>query len=225
MAVEPRKRGPYKRYLRDPTLPIPKQTLCNWRQKGIIVDNDPANEPLVTQNDYIESQDSEPEIEVPFSSPTTTPPFSPSVASADGEPTAASPASFESPTPTSSDAHLTENLLYPGAQISEETGRLLIQSLTMRHGLTKAALADILQLVRLHLPPGCVPASYKSVHRYSESMNLISSAVEHKICMDCGEMIDSIVVAGGCLHSDLVSFYELPLDTQIQAMFLGKVCV
>ena len=127
MAVEPRKRGPYKRYLQDPTLPIPKQTLCNWRQKGITVDNeptDPANEPLVTQNDYIESEDSEPEIAVPFSSSMTTPPFSPSVASADEEPAAANPASFESPMRTSSDAHLAENLLYPGAQISEETGRL-----------------------------------------------------------------------------------------------------
>ena len=62
----------------------------------------------------------------------------------------------------------------------------------MRHGLTKAALADILQLVRLHLPVDCAPASYKSVHRYYSETNLISSAVEHKICIDCGEIMEKV---------------------------------
>ena len=139
-----------------------------------------------------------------------------------------SPASYE-PTPTSGDAQSTtyaggraEKLLYPGAQISEATGKLLIQSLAMKHGLTKAALADILQLVRLHMPADCAPASYKSVHRFYSESNL-SSAKEHKICMDCGEIVDNVAVPDGCPHSHCVSFYELPLDTLIQAMFLGKV--
>ena len=41
--------------------------------------------------------------------------------------------------------------------------------------------------------------------------------------MDCGEIADNVAVPDGCPHSHCVSFYELPLDTQIQAMFLGKV--
>ena len=97
MAAERRKRGPYKRYLRDPTFPIPKQTLCNWRQKRLVAvdeshttneDSDHEHEPL-SPNYYsmestahsTESVDSEEEpCAVPFTSPTpATPPSSPLV--------------------------------------------------------------------------------------------------------------------------------------------------
>ena len=36
--------------------------------------------------------------------------------------------------------------------------------------------------------------------------------------MDCGEIVDNVAVPDGCPHSHCVSFYELALDTQIQAM-------
>ena len=124
----------------------------------------------------MEESESEPE-DISIATP-------PRVVSFDDEP-AVSPASYE-PTPTSGVAQSTtyaggraEKLLYPGAQISEEMGKLLIQSLTMKHGLTKAAVADILQLVRLHMPADCAPASYKSVHRFYSESNLSSAKEMH----------------------------------------------
>ena len=43
MATIRRKRGLYKRYLNDPSVPIPKQTLSNWRQRGVTVEKIDAN--------------------------------------------------------------------------------------------------------------------------------------------------------------------------------------
>ena len=51
--AECRRRGPYKRYLQDPTLPISKQTLCNWRQKGITMDDVPPTDTSNEENDCI----------------------------------------------------------------------------------------------------------------------------------------------------------------------------
>lgn len=33
------KRGPYKRYMSDPSCPIPRQTLANWQHKDTEVQN------------------------------------------------------------------------------------------------------------------------------------------------------------------------------------------
>ena len=110
--------------------------------------------------------------------------------------------------------------LYPGAKINAATGALLLHSLTMKHGLTHAALADILQLLRLHLPENSTPAAYGSVHRLLNASSLKSSAeVVHILCRDCGIELVSEVSSSGhggeCLHSHVIEFYELSLDAQI----------
>ena len=88
--AERRRRGPYKRYLQDPT---PKQTLCNWRQKGITLDDVPPTDTANEENDCMESTALATELEESESEPEDI-----SVVSFDE----VSPASYE-PTPTSGD--------------------------------------------------------------------------------------------------------------------------
>lgn len=42
------RRGPYKRYMEDTSCPIPKQTLSNWRRRGICctASKDDSSEPM-----------------------------------------------------------------------------------------------------------------------------------------------------------------------------------
>ena len=54
------------------------------------------------------------------------------------------------PTPTS-----TSQLL------SEMTGAILLHSLALKHGLTQAAVSDILEIVRLHMPADSIPPGYR----------------------------------------------------------------
>ena len=221
MATKRGKRGPYKRYLHDPSLAIPRQTLSNWRQKGLssLQDNEQAMETELTDGTEQESSElSEVKSEAecvspaPDSSRPPTPPAPPSTTShANIEPAC---------------IHLPVRL-YPGAQISEATGKLLLHSLAVKHGLTQAAQADILKVLRLHMPADSIPPSYRSVHRlYHASTSSVKSTAQvvHTICSDCGEIIsETSDIHGGdeCMHFNLVKFYEVPLDAQIQALFKG----
>ena len=71
--------------------------------------------------------------------------------------------------------------LYPGAQITEETGIMLILSLANRYRLTHSAVSDILQIVAMHLPQGTKPKSYRSAISY----RTISFTVLSIIRMPC----------------------------------------
>ena len=49
--------------------------------------------------------------------------------------------------------------------LSETTGAILLHSLALKHGLTRAAVSDILEIVRLHMPADSIPPGYRSLHR------------------------------------------------------------
>ena len=215
------KRGPYKRYLKDPSFPIPKQTLWNWRTRDSYIattsntccalSNETSMPLSLAMDQLADNSSSEEETEA-----------SPSQLKSSKLPTYSDAeelgAACESP--TYSDAELGEDVgespayssgeesdcgnalanasdadkipstsspaqspLYPGAKINAATGALLLHSLTMKHGLTHAALADILQLLRLHLPEHSTPAAYGSVHRLLNASSLKSSAMEGTACI------------------------------------------
>ena len=213
MATTRGKRGLYKRYLHDPSLPIPRQTLSNWRQRGLSQGNEQTMETELTDSTEQESAElSEVESEAECVSPTpdsSCPPTPPTTTSHSNDP-----------------CHLPA-LLYPGAQISEATGKLLLHSLAVKHGLTQAAQADILKVLRLHMPADSIPSSYRSVHRlYHTSTSSVKSTAQvvHTICSYCGEVIsETSGISNGdeCMHFNSVKFYEVPLDAQIQALFKG----
>ena len=105
-----------------------------------------------------------------------------------------------------------------GLEISESTGALLVNSLAMRHGLTQAAVSDVLEVLRLHLPATqSQPSLYKSVHRLTSSMQL-QSHISHSFCKDCREVVNT-ECDGECMHTEIITFYEMPIDEQLQAMF------
>ena len=111
--------------------------------------------------------------------------------------------------------------LYPGARVSEAIGTLMVHSLAMKHGFTKAALADVLKVVSLHLPAANVPSSYRSVHcLLRASSSRTHSPIIHTLCSDCGQLVQQ----GGqddCLHSHAITFHEISLEKQLQALFKG----
>ena len=63
--------------------------------------------------------------------------------------------------------------LYPGAQITEETGAMLILSLATKHRLTHSAISDILRVASMHLPEGTNPTFYRSGFHFSYEHNII----------------------------------------------------
>lgn len=206
------KRGPYKRYLRDPNCVVPRQTRYNWRKAEI----DPT----------------------PLTTPEATAVDSPPASSADEEQDYSSSESddiedmdTDDPSPTSSlSLHAS---LGDGAPISDEMGMMLILSLLTKHRLTYSALEDILKVVSEHLPSGSVPSTYKSMYHLQKAMSnrgpgdLTSTKILHQLCGKCQAYIESGTQCQNLacqLNREKFEnnlFYELPVDAQIKQMFEG----
>ena len=115
-----------------------------------------------------------------------------------------------------------ENSADPGARVSEAIGTLMVHSLAVKHGFTKAALADLLKVVSLHLPPANVPSSYRSVHcLLRASSSRTHSPIIHTLCNDCGELVQQEGGQDDCLHSHAITFHEISLEKQLKALFKG----
>ena len=93
-------------------------------------------------------------------------------------PTSVSPALLPSPAPLA---------LYPGSCISEATGTLLLRSLAAKHGLTRSAMGDILQVLTLHMPENTAPMSYASHYRlFGGARSSPRAHIVHQLCGGCG---------------------------------------
>ena len=146
-----RTRGPYKQYLTDPEYPVPRQTRYNWRCAAESDDFD-SDDDLTTQNPLEsqtpirtnsgcdESHQTEGNVE--------------SVTKDDADPTESAneddanqieSAGGDVADPIESNqgygndgtsrTHLT-SMLYPGAELSQEMGMMLVMSLASKHKLT-----------------------------------------------------------------------------------------
>ena len=112
--------------------------------------------------------------------------------------------------------------LYPGSCISEATGTLLLRSLAAKHRLTRSAMGDILQVLTLHMPENTAPMSYASHYRLFGSVRSSSRAhIVHQLCGGCGGVLSGSVlpVVTASARSNVITFYELPIETQLQALF------
>ena len=211
------KRGPYKQYLTDSSRPIPRQTLANWRTKlsgslarehaeveaaEDIADSSslPVSAEAVLQN----SRDCEEQW-----------------STTDEDCSAATCSRSPSPAPVSPTPADTEPPLYPGARISGSMGLHLLHSLTLKHGITHVALADLLKVVALHIPAThAIPTAYRSVHCFLRASNMRAHSEKvHTLCSDCGELIQD---ENGGVHSQQIKFYEMPIDKQLKDLFQGK---
>ena len=218
-------RGPYKRYLADPTIPITRQTRCNWRRQGEEPQADDTTSDCSSESSsamYVYGGDGNESTPLllnnsdPDCSPSSTSISDASMGTGEQSP---------SPTPECSPAPLA---MYPGAQISESTGVLILQSLASRHGLTQAAQSDILRVLKLHMPENGAPATYNSLYRMSSGAHCSSQAalesthVKHTLCGHCSLPLHDVDHSdSGCQGSKYTTFFELPIDIQIQALFKG----
>ena len=133
-----RRRGPYKKYRTDSQRPVPRQTRHNWRKHSARAET--------TAHEEVCNVDVQQDID--------------ELASRDG----AEILSSDNDSPfEDSDTDLDEDLspatechsspsLFEGAQITLNTGIMLITSLISRHKLTYQAVSDVLRILCLHLP-------------------------------------------------------------------------
>ena len=131
--------------------------------------------------------------------------------------------------------------LYPGAQITEKMGTMLILTIATKHRLTRSAISDILRVVSMHLPEGTNPKPYRSGFHFSYDHNITSRslyhlfkrvngssshspAIVHRLCGKCqGSLNGQECSNSGCwditepVMDD--TFLELPVDEQVKEMF------
>ena len=114
-----------------------------------------------------------------------------------------------------------------GMRISPEVGIQLILSLVTKHSLTYSALADILSVIRLHLPENSIPTAYNSVYHLMKSMCSLQGdsqiqEVVHRLCGNCHSYLPGSQPCENLqCHDTEITFIELPVDAQIQALFKG----
>lgn len=128
------------------------------------------------------------------------------------------------PTTTSSER---DPPLYSGAPLTLCSSNLLIMQYKMRHKLTDESLADLLQLLKLHLPTPnrCLPSVYYFKRHFRD---LACSVKFHYFCSSCSQAINepsSNVCSNQLCCSDLTqpgarsSFIQKPIQPQLQTFF------
>ena len=140
-----RKRGPYKRYLTEPSRRIPRQTRYNWRVRSRILSS--THDSIDRSQEVHDHEDDGPceDQGVPEDAGSESDRVEVEEGGADRSPS---------------------HLLYPGAKISEDIGVALLLSMATKHKTSFSALADILKVLCMHFPAGTpVPTAYKSVYR------------------------------------------------------------
>ena len=125
-----------------------------------------------------------------------------------------------------------ETALYSDSLISQSSSSLLIKQYSIRHSLTQAALADLLQLLRLHCPtPNLLPSSLYSFEKQFRSMQY--PVTLHYYCSDCLQQLHDCqelecpnVSCGKDLTTarTISSFIEVPLEQQVATIFERKIC-
>ena len=221
--VTARKRSPYKRYLTDPDYPVPWQTRYNWRHaaaesddRGSEDDGESADEGCEDSIELIESEAED-----------NTDPIESEVED-DNDPIIGE---HEFANDRASPTHRS-SVLNQGVGLSEEMGMMLVISLASKHRLTYSALADILKVICLHLPADSVPASYKSVYRLLKKMTALGEHTSHQLAHRlCGKCAAYLAGEQGCSEPTCQAvdvqakdhlFLELPVDTQVRALFQSK---
>ncbi len=188
-----RKRGPYNRYLTDPTAIVPRQTRHGWRKRSRLESDLADIEPIdpthiapttvSVPGAFADVGEDGSVVEV-VPDPTT------DLITAEREFTVENEGGgaeeLEASDDDESDVQSScTPLLYEGAQISEEMGVGLLLSMATRHRLTMSALGDLLKLITMHLPSGVpVPQPYRSVYMLLKSVakcgNLNDETISHR---------------------------------------------
>ena len=115
--------------------------------------------------------------------------------------------------------------LYPGSAVTVLHANLLLMQYSLKHSLTKVALADLLNMVRTLLPAGNkVPSSFYAIKKYFEAKcSEVSKLKSVSYCSECHRLLGE---DGKCPNHDHASkpsqdFLYIPLKPQLERMAKG----
>ena len=118
--------------------------------------------------------------------------------------------------------------LCKGSSLSVSSSSVLIMKFKMRHNLTQEALADLLQLIKLHCPsPNQCSSSVYQFKKHFPDLNY--PIVMHYFCSRCLHAVESVTESRTCSNAhcgsdfsvadSVSSFIEVPLDCQLKVLF------
>ena len=122
-----------------------------------------------------------------------------------------------------------EAQLYSGAPITTMCSRIILMKFTMKHRITQEALADLLQILQLHLPsPNNVPSTL--YHFRKEFKALQYPLIYHHFCNEClmptsmeTEVCENILCKNSFSERHSKSnFIEIPIHLQLQCILECK---
>lgn len=125
----------------------------------------------------------------------------------------------------------TGQLLYDGSLLTVAASCVLIKKFALRHDLTKVAIGDLLQLIRMHCPkPNHCPTS---VYRFNKQLgDLEQPSKKHYYCPHCLQELDGNEVEdcpNRLCEKDLSAvdgknmFIEIPVEHQLQTLLESKL--
>ena len=126
---------------------------------------------------------------------------------------------------------VSEHKLYTGSPVSTTATLSLLSKLIDRHSLSKRAVSDILRVVSALLPeqPDVLRSTYLFEKALSNLTYESTGIVEHHICPCCKALMElhNECPSDGCPYDGVsgpLSFFELPVENQMQTLFAGKRC-
>lgn len=116
------------------------------------------------------------------------------------------------------------SLVYGHADVTVFQSYLLVFQYSMKHSLTKSALSDLLQLIKVHLPQN---TSYlSSVHQMKEFFTKLlphATPLVHQYCSYCLSALPSngACAMANCPGTTKGQFITIPLTPQLKRIFEG----
>lgn len=112
--------------------------------------------------------------------------------------------------------------LYDGARLSTLESYLLIMNYALRHGLTKQAMSDLLNLVSQHLPSSSMVSAHKLKKFFLDMYEDISFKTHH-CCSICHSPCEDSkgTCRNGC-GGEAFQFLTISVEAQLKRKLKGK---
>jgi len=128
----------------------------------------------------------------------------------------------------SSHSTSTADPLYEGSSLTSASSSVLLMKYAMKHNLTREALADLLELMKLHCPsPNMCPSSLYHLNKHFKDLRY--EATMHYFCSSCYQETNQDKVCENQLcpktlpeTEPISSFIELPINLQIKCILERK---
>lgn len=117
-----------------------------------------------------------------------------------------------------------DKLLYEGSDITLEDSYAAISVYSLRHGLTKKATSDLIELISLHLPHGAhgIRSLYYLKKRFREAFKDLE-VTKHYYCKGCLGPLKSKEPCDGphCSNTQNGTFVTTSIAVQVKRRLVG----